>query len=261
MIEFKFLNLQYIYCVIYSIFGGECTEVEPIDTNGVSGALPDASLAGHGNAATATTTQSLDFWAWLFGGTGERAVSTGGVEAFSEPGIFEALVNGNPFFAFIGAFFGFIWSVYSAIAYTVSGILILLIIGAAVGLFLIRTAEARKYSTLTRRPDTSTQLRSRWQQLLDLAISTNPRDWREAILEADMMLGELLEKLGYGGDGTPERLRAIPEGAFVTLPNAWEAHRIRNFVAAKSSDYILTQREAFRIMKLYEQVFEEFDFV
>jgi carboxylesterase type B len=97
--------------------------------------------------------------------------------------------------------------------------------------------------------------------ILDRTISLEPKAWKESVQEADIMLGELLAKLGYQGQNTHERLRAVQEGAFVTLPNAWEAHRIRNFISAPSSDYILTQREAFRVLKLYEQVFEEFDFI
>jgi hypothetical protein len=135
------------------------------------------------------------------------------------------------------------------------------ILGSAIGLALIRYQELSAYGTLTRQSAVASGLRSRWQLLLDQAISTDPKAWRSAILDADIMLGELLLKLSYQGDTTAERLRAVPEGAFVTLPNAWEAHRIRNFVSARSSDYILTQREAFRVMKLYEQVFEEFDFI
>jgi hypothetical protein len=102
---------------------------------------------------------------------------------------------------------------------------------------------------------------SRWQLLLDRAMSSDPKEWRESILAADGLLGEMLGNLGYAGEGTAEKIRSVPEGAFVTLPAAWEAHRVKNFVSSNASDFILTQREAFRVMKLYEQVFEEFKFV
>lgn len=243
----KFLNLQWWYCVIYSMFGGKCTYVDefgnPISADGVD------------IATTATTTKSggaVDFWSWLFGGGGAGAAGTSAGNA----GAFAGLVKA---FAPLVAVLGFLWGIFSALAYTISGLLFLLILGAGIGLLMIRWSELAMYSTLPPKSAVSSGLRSRWQLLLDQAISTDPKAWRSAILEADIMLGELLLKLGYLGNSTPERLRAVPDGAFVTLPNAWEAHRIRNFVSARSSDFILTQREAFRVMKLYEQVFEEFD--
>ena len=94
-----------------------------------------------------------------------------------------------------------------------------------------------------------------------MAKSTNPKLWRDSILEADRMLGKILGDLGYKGINTAEKMRNLPEDAFVTVPAAWEAHRVRNFVSQETSDFILTQREAFRVLKLYEQVFEEFNIV
>ncbi len=242
----KFLNLQWWYCVIYSLFGGRCTYVDefgnilPEDGTGIATTTPVHTGASG----------SVDFWQWLFGG--------GASSGNEYSGAFAGLVN---VFAPLVAVFGFLWAVYSALAYTLSGLLILLILGAGIGLLMIRYRELSMYGTLSPKSAAVSGLRSRWQLLLDQAISTDPKQWRAAILEADIMLGEVLLKLGYAGESTAERLRAVPDGAFVTLPNAWEAHRIRNFVSARSSDYILTQRESFRVMKLYEQVFEEFDFI
>ena len=92
-------------------------------------------------------------------------------------------------------------------------------------------------------------------------MSSDPKRWRESILGADMILGELFTTLGYQGATTDAQIRHVPDDAFANLPAAWEAHRIRNFISSPSSHFILTQREAFRVMKLYEQVFREFDFI
>ena len=245
----KFLNLNWWYCQIYSLFGGKCTYVDEFGN-----IIPDGGLGGSVPVATSTPTGTVDFWQWLFGG--------GASSGNEYSGAFAGLINAfAPLIALIAGILGFLWGVYSALAYMLSGLLILLILGSAIGLAMIRYQELSVYGTLSRGTAVASGLRSRWQLLLDQAISTDPKGWRTAILEADIMLGELLLKLSYQGDSTAERLRAVPEDAFVTLPNAWEAHRIRNFVSARSSNYILTQREAFRVMKLYEQVFEEFDFI
>jgi hypothetical protein len=236
---FKFLNLQYWYCVVYSLFGGKCTAVDEGTINVATTTISTPAPAPH-----------VGFWDWLFGG---------GHGVYDGP--FAFLVNiFAPLIGFLATALGILWAIYSVLAYTLSGLLILIITGTLLGLLWIRYQELSKYSTLSPTKKL-TKDRSRWQELLSGATSTDPKLWRESILAADTMLGELLLKLGYQGSATHERLRAVPEGAFVTLPNAWEAHRIRNFVSARSSDFILTQREAFRVMKLYEEVFEEFDFI
>ncbi len=235
----RFLNLQYWYCIAYSLFGGKCAVIDD----------------GTGLVATSTPSVApaprVGFWEWLFGG---------GNGTYEGPLAF--LVNGvAALFGFVGGIIAILWGIYSILAYTLSGILLLIITGAALGLLFIRYQELSLYSTLPPKPIQASNERSRWQALLDRAMSQQPKEWRESIIAADVMRGELLVRLGYNGAYTHTALRAVPEGAFVTLPNAWEAHRIRNFVFKGSSDYILTQREAFRVMKLYEQVFEEFDFI
>jgi len=248
----KYINLQYWYCLIYSIFGGKCTEVDPV--------IGSASAGISASAATAPDTQgSSDFWGWLFGGNGGAA--TGATPA-AHTGIFGPLVDGVFFIgSAIGAVISFIWSVYSFLAYTVSGLLFIAIIGLLFYLFSIRFNEGALYGALPPAKAVVHPLRERWHLLLEGARSSDPKRWRQGILEADEMLGEVFTKLGYPGKTTSEQIKLVPDTAFVTLPFAWEAHRIRNFVAAPSSNYILTQQEAFRVMKLYEQVFQEFSFI
>jgi hypothetical protein len=91
--------------------------------------------------------------------------------------------------------------------------------------------------------------------------SDNPSDWRLAILEADIILDELLSELGYTGDTIGDKLKKAHRGDFKSLDHAWEAHRIRNAIAHEGQDFVLTQREARRILDLYEMVFREFDYI
>ncbi|MES2014200.1 MAG: hypothetical protein V4437_00090 [Patescibacteria group bacterium] len=211
------------------------------------------------NSSTVST-PSVNFWDWLFGGN--NSVSATSTSAVQHAGTFGFVTDAAVFVGgIIGAIISFLWSIYSFLAYTLSGVLVLVIVSALVGLFFIRLKEGAKYAALPPAETAVHPLRERWQSLLAGAMSNDPKRWREGILEADVMLGELLGHLGYAGQSTAEQIRMVPENAFVTVPLAWEAHRIRNFVSAPSSNFILTQREAFHAMKLYEQVFEEFDFI
>ncbi len=101
----------------------------------------------------------------------------------------------------------------------------------------------------------------RWLKIVDHIGSKNPSDWRLAILEADIILDEMLSKMGYHGQTLSDKLKSVGEGEFQSLNSAWEAHKIRNAIAHEGSDFLISEREAKRIIGLYEQVFKEFKFI
>ena len=101
----------------------------------------------------------------------------------------------------------------------------------------------------------------KWDLILEHSSSNNPSDWRLAILEADIVLDELLEHLGYHGQTIGDKLKAVVPGDFRTLNQAWEAHKIRNTIAHEGSDFLISHREARRVVSLYREVFEEFKFI
>ena len=101
-------------------------------------------------------------------------------------------------------------------------------------------------------------LAEKWQTVQAHINSDNPSQWRLAILEADIMLDDILDKMGYQGDSIGDKLKGIEKSDFLTLDAAWEAHRIRNQIAHEGSDFQLNEREAKRVIELYKAVFEEF---
>jgi hypothetical protein len=101
----------------------------------------------------------------------------------------------------------------------------------------------------------------RWDRVVSHVQSESPADWRLAILEADIMLAELLEKMGYRGENVGEKLKTIERSDFTTIDDAWEAHKVRNLIAHQGSDYVLSRREAQRVIGLYANVFREFRFI
>ncbi len=259
-----FINWQYVYCWIISLFGLECTTNTPtipdVTVPGVEGVVDGAVDVTQGAVNTAS---DPGFWSWLWpfqGGAGSASdVTTGAASSVDVASLIPGPIL--TVFEFVGAVLSGLWSFFSFLSYSTSLLLFLGILAALALLAYIRISEWGAYSTLPPRASGKSYGWSRWQDLLDATMSPEPKRWREGILQADAMLGELLTKIGYPGDATSEQLRRVPDGAFVTLPQAWEAHRIKNFVSQRSSNFILTQREAFRVMKLYEQVFEEFDFI
>jgi len=101
----------------------------------------------------------------------------------------------------------------------------------------------------------------RWEKVCEHVASDNPNDWRLAIIEADIMLDELITRMGYQGQTLGDRLKQATRGDIQNIDAAWEAHKVRNQIAHTGSDYILTQREAQRVIDLYASVFNEFKYV
>jgi hypothetical protein len=101
----------------------------------------------------------------------------------------------------------------------------------------------------------------KWILVEEHINSEDPNKWKLAILEADIILSELLESLGLPGESVGEKLKAVEESDFTTIESAWEAHKIRNAIAHQGSDFLLTKREAKRIINLYKTVFEEFKII
>lgn len=99
-----------------------------------------------------------------------------------------------------------------------------------------------------------------WERVLDYIESFNESDWKLAIMEADIMLGELLDRLSLPGETIGEKLKLIEKSDFVTLENAWGAHKVRNQIAHET-DFRLSQREARRVVDLYRSVFDEFEMI
>ncbi|MCF7865382.1 MAG: hypothetical protein K9M11_02660 [Candidatus Pacebacteria bacterium] len=101
----------------------------------------------------------------------------------------------------------------------------------------------------------------RWVQIEKNMQSHNMSEWRIAILEADILLYDMLSQMGYPGNSIGEILKNVDKKNFVTLDDAWKAHRIRNIIAHEGANYELSRDEAERTIRLYKRVFDEFYFV
>ena len=101
----------------------------------------------------------------------------------------------------------------------------------------------------------------RWERILAHVNSDQESNWRLAILEADVLLDEMVTHMGYHGDSLGEKLKGVEKSDFVSLDQAWEAHAVRNKIAHEGAAFALNEREARRIIELYEGVFNEFHYL
>ncbi|MES2409301.1 MAG: hypothetical protein V4509_03300 [Patescibacteria group bacterium] len=101
----------------------------------------------------------------------------------------------------------------------------------------------------------------RWLSIQDHLHSHNESDWRLAIIESDIVLSEMLGRMGYVGSTIADKLKMVEKSDFNTIDDAWEAHKVRNRIAHDGATFKLPQHEAERVVGLYQKVFEEFHFI
>lgn len=102
---------------------------------------------------------------------------------------------------------------------------------------------------------------NKWELILANLAQDNEASWRLAIIEADLILDELLRNLVPGGGTIGDKLKTINKTKMANLDNAWEAHKIRNRIAHDGSDFHISRPEARRTIEMYGDVFREFDLI
>lgn len=110
-------------------------------------------------------------------------------------------------------------------------------------------------------PDTNGIINPRWEIVGRYYNSANQSDWKLAILEADIMLYEVLSKSGFQGESIGEMLKNTDRSKLNTLNDAWSAHKIRNEIAHSGTDYILSRNTVERAISEYEKVFDELNYI
>ena len=157
-------------------------------------------------------------------------------------------------------FLSSLWSIITVIAYILSIIFLVLYIYASIrkNLYLELQAQIlRDGERVWDQQYRGESKNSRLEDVLNHSTSENPNDWKLAIIEADIILDDLLKQRGYGGNSLGERLKSISPNQLASLNDAWEAHKIRNRIAHDGADFILTQRLAQETITRYNLVFTE----
>jgi hypothetical protein len=155
------------------------------------------------------------------------------------------------------------WGLFAAFSIFISLIFASILIYCVIRLRQVRHFERLRFeaasASVAAHDVPKTQLR--WERVIAEINSDSEQQWRLAILEADIMLNELLDSLGYRGETMADKMRSVERADFNTIDLAWEAHRARNRVAHESSEVPMNPRDARRIIDLYQRVFREFQFV
>ncbi|MHB0865356.1 MAG: hypothetical protein ACYC1Y_00390 [Minisyncoccota bacterium] len=154
-----------------------------------------------------------------------------------------------------------LWLSIIIIGYVFSVLALIVVIYATMRLFELRKREEEFYGTLLLASDDAGGANPRWLHIESLLASASASDWRTAIIEADILLDDMLTKQGYVGEGVGEKLKSVEPSDFNTLQDAWEAHKVRNQIAHEGSVFDLSETLARRTIARYESVFREFKMI
>lgn len=171
----------------------------------------------------------------------------------------DGLIGGISQTSVVG-FFSTIWGVVIVFSFIISLIMLALYIYASIELEKLEEhevehlkAQAEAWAAQTGGVNKS----DRFAELQNHIDSTNPNDWKLAIIEADIILDDVLKHQGYAGTSLGERLRSISPATLHSLDDAWQAHKIRNQIAHAGADFVLTQKLARETITQYKRVFTE----
>ncbi len=156
--------------------------------------------------------------------------------------------------------FDIIWTIFAFLAFIVSGLMLALYAYASTKrwqYYALGDADLRREEALYDELYRGVKSSSRLDDVLTHISSPHPNDWKLAIIEADVILDDALKQFGYAGSSLGERLKSISTSQLSTLPEAWEAHKIRNRIAHEGADFVLTKRIADDTINRYRRVFNE----
>lgn len=154
------------------------------------------------------------------------------------------------------------WHTVGVISGIASIIFLSIMIFSLVRILEIQKEENEKLDmeiteALLRQAEREKNVNPRWHYIQTLVESPNESDWRVAIIEADTMMEEVLKEKGISGGTVSELLESAKSSGYPSIQKAWDAHLIRNQIAHEGVEFPLSQIEARRAIKMYQNFFED----
>lgn len=100
------------------------------------------------------------------------------------------------------------------------------------------------------------KVRERWRSVIKKMEAGSSDSIRLAIIEADNIVGEVLEKMGLAGEHFAERLGGLRSENLGSFERVWSAHRVRNNLV-HTPGYVISTEEARDALAGYESFLRE----
>ncbi len=114
-----------------------------------------------------------------------------------------------------------------------------------------KISEAEKVYTLG-----NAILQERWESILARSKINSQESIKHAILDADNMVDELLERMGLKGEHMADRLENLSSEDFGSLNRLWSAHRVRNNLVHEPG-FVISHEDAQKAIADYGSFLKE----
>ena len=128
--------------------------------------------------------------------------------------------------------------------------------GALKTSFLKRAIWIDLKEFLTYKPFYAKRFLPKWKKIQKRLESKIEADLKLAVLETDELLNTVMEEIGYRGKDLTEKLEKITEEIISNLKELKEIRRVRDDIIEDPS-YRLTEEEAKRVLRVYEQALKD----
>jgi len=162
----------------------------------------------------------------------------------------------NIFAVFRSAFNAFAQSSFFAFIKILAGFIIAILLIADILLLSKRVRGDWKTAFYGAKvPDLKkSKYEEKWDKIRKNAQSADFHQAKIAVIEADQMFGETLEKIGYQGKDTGERIAEVKPGQLIGLEEARQSHELfKKIVHNSSQDISATEIQG--ALEGYEKVF------
>lgn len=100
--------------------------------------------------------------------------------------------------------------------------------------------------------------RRKWGEILARLKSQDEANLKLAVIEADKLLDDFLQKIGYRDGTMADKLKQITPAQISNLREVWQAHQIRNAIV-HDTDFKISNSQAEFAVDAYQKTFEEFE--
>jgi len=96
----------------------------------------------------------------------------------------------------------------------------------------------------------------KWHKIAERLKKGQENEYKLAFIEADEMLDNSLEKMGYQGASLGQRLEQIKVETISNIEDVWKAHKIKNNIV-HDPNYKLTLDQAKKALNIYQKALHE----
>ncbi len=111
---------------------------------------------------------------------------------------------------------------------------------------------------LTFRPFGAVKIEKGWLKIKARVDTGLESEYKLAVMEGDIMLDDILKKMGYHGETLGERLNSLTIATLPNIERIKEAHQTRNNII-HDPDYRLSLDETRKVLDVFEQAFRDLE--